>query len=904
MKLKLVGLFVVALLVIVSCSQEKNTFVNRVYHQTTSRYNGLYNANELLYTAMKNFQENKEEDLFEIIPVNLLPNEEEVMSLYPAIDTAIAKCKKVISMHAMPSAEKMAKKREEHNKVIDDNFITIGRAMYYRRDFDESIKNFEFVRKFFNTDPSNYTATLWIARNQLQIGELSKAKVNLDKLEDAMAQTEAMKETPKGGSADIEKQKKKKTSARYRKMMKQREKNQKAKEEKKGIAFVEFPKKLIFDLHLTKGEYFIAKGEYEEAIKSLESAAKKAKKKDRGRVYFILGQLYEKMDNPAKASENYNLVLKNNTPFALNFAAKMNRAVNSGGDKAKGQLIKMSKDAKNFEYRDQIFYALGELEYRSGNKEAAFANYNKSTFYNVKNERQKGRTYERMADISYQDKEYVKAQKYYDSCSKVIKETYPRYKDILKKANKLQKLVTSIEIAETEDSLQRIAKLSPDEQIKFAENLIKKMKEDEERKRLLALEKQKELTVTGAVTSGFGGGKNYFSNQKVKSKGFEDFRKQWGYRDNEDNWRRSNKLDFQDFAMNEEEDSTAIAAADDKKQQASGPTPESLLANLPTTDSALAVSNARLVAARYDAGIIYKEQLGEQTLAATEFQKILDKKFESEYNPMASFQLYRIYIESNGSLANVQKDYILANYPESDYASYLKDPDFFIKKKKLEQVYEQEYLRYLDRYNRGLYYAVIGKADIVIDEEPDNQYRSKYMLMKAMCLGQMNDDKSSLIPVLEKVKAEYPDTPEASRAEEMLGIIKNGYSKNVVSNEPKSTFTYSEKGDFWIIIVPDKETEKKLFNFKSKVSNFNDRFYSKQQLKTETKLLGQQNVVTADAMDLATAKGYIAKFKASKNIVGDASTDAQIFFISKENLPILLMNPDIEKYLEFFNDKY
>lgn len=901
MKIKVVVLFIAFALFVLSCSQEKNTFVNRVYHETTAKYNGLYNANELLYTAMKNFQENKQEDLFEIIPVSLIPNKEEVMALYPAIDTAIAKCKKVISLHAMPSAEKMSKKREEHNIFIDDNFITIGRAMYYRRDFEESIKNFEFVRKFFKSDPSNYVATLWIARNQLQLGDLNKAKINLDKLDLAAKKTQEMEEEKKKGENSIEKEKRKKMSGKYQRLLKQKEKNAKEKDERKGLTFVPFPKKLNFDLNLTKGEYYIARGEYEEAIKSLEEAIKTSKKKDRGRVYFILGQLYERMGNPTKASEDYRLVLKYNTPFEISFAARMNSAVNGGSDKARADLLKMSKDAKNFEYRDQIFYAMGELELNQGNKEQALGNYNKSIFYSVKNERQKGRTYERLADISYNDKNYVKAQRYYDSCSRVIKETYPRYEQVLKRAEKLQKLVASIDIANHEDSLQRIAKMSPEEQLAFATDLLKKQKEDEERKRQLALQRQKELTVTGAITSDVSGGKNYFSNQKLRSKGFEDFRKQWGYRENEDNWRRSNKMDFGNIATNPSDSTDTLQK--EAPTAPKEPTPESLLVGLPTSDSLLKASNERMVSARYDAGIIYKEQLDEPALAAVEFQKIIDKNYESKYNPMAAFQLYRIYEGNDANIANQQRDYILANYPKTDYASYLKDPDFFIKKKRLTEVYEQEYLRYLDRYNRGLYYAVLGKADLVIADEPENQYRSKYLLMKAMCIGQMNNDKSQMVPVLEQVKKEYPSTSEASKAQEMLDIMKNGYSKDI-PNEPLMTFKAIQKGDFWIIIVPDKETEKTLFNFSSKVSDFNQRYFSKQNLKTETKLIGQQNVISVNSTDLETAKNYLTQFKKSASIVGNAATKSTIFYINKENLPVLLKNPNIENYLHFFEDNY
>lgn len=898
MIIRRLGFIFPLLIVVFACSTEKNTFVNRVYHQTTAKYNGLYNANELLYSALKNYRENKKEDLFDIVSISQVPDKEEVMALYPALDTAIVKCTKVISLHAMPSAENLSKKKEEYNKWIDDNFITIGRAMYYRRDFDKSIKNFEFVRKFFHDDPSNYVATLWIARNQIQLGELGKAKLNLDKLDLALANTDNQKDQTTSSSDKGYKR----LSSTAKKRLKNREKSIKAREEKNGLTFVPFPEKLKFDLYITKGEYFVYKNDYKGAINSLEKAIEVSKKPQRGRIYFILGQLYERTANPLKASENYANALKYITTYEIAFAAKLSKAVNQGGEIAKTDLMKMAKDAKNFENRDQIYYALGEVDMNGGQKKLAMQDFNRSIYYNVKNVRQKARTYNRIADINYSDKNYVSAQRYYDSCANLIDEKYPNYELIKNRADKLRKLVESIDIATYQDSVQRIAKMSPEERTTFAENLIKKMKEEEERKKQLALERQKELTTTGAITATGSGSKNYFTNQKQKSKGFDDFRRQWGYRDNEDNWRRSDKMSLP--MMND----TSSAASSDTSALASepketGPTPEQLLADIPLTDSALAISNEKLVSARYDAGVIYKEQLKENKLAAEQFQKILDKNIETKYNPMSAFQLYKMFENNDDAISTTQKNYILTKYPESDYAEYLRDPDFFIKRKKIEEVYENEYLRYLDRYNRGLYYAVISKSDEVISEEPNNQFRAKYMLLKALSMGQMENDKSNLVPILEQLKLEYPSTPESAKADDMLNIIKNGYSKNIPVKEKEQIFKFSEDAEYWVVVVPDSSKENQLFTFKTKIADFNDRYFSKDHLKTETRLIGAKNVLMVNNLNLEDAKMYLNKFMISSNILGTLS-QTQIFFISKENLLILFQHPIIKNYLDFFIEKY
>jgi hypothetical protein len=103
------------LLLLGACSTESNTFVNRTYHSTTAKYNGHFNAQELLRVSLKTYYGSRKDDFYGILPINPLPNESEVKGMIPAIDTAVSKCSKVILNHSMPSAENMYYKQAEYN---------------------------------------------------------------------------------------------------------------------------------------------------------------------------------------------------------------------------------------------------------------------------------------------------------------------------------------------------------------------------------------------------------------------------------------------------------------------------------------------------------------------------------------------------------------------------------------------------------------------------------------------------------------------------------------------------------------------------------------------------------------------------------------------------------------------
>src|SRR5690606_27433336 len=94
-------------------------------------------------------------------------------------------------------------------------------------------------------------------------------------------------------------------------------------------------------------------------------------------------------------------------------------------EELKKGLNKMLRDHKNFDFRDQIYYALGNLYFKEGNREVAIDNYTKSVATSFQNQFQRALSSITAADIYFEDLEYRKAQSYYDSAMIIIDDTYP-----------------------------------------------------------------------------------------------------------------------------------------------------------------------------------------------------------------------------------------------------------------------------------------------------------------------------------------------------------------------------------------------------------------------------------------------------------------------------------------------
>lgn len=876
-KYKFIVLLSAVILIAYACSTEKNTVINRAYHGMTAHYNGYFNARELMNQSIRQYRDNKQDDFYELLPLMPVPNEEEVVSMYPMIDTASAKIKKVIGKHAMPSFDKPAKKKDENNNWIDNNWIQLGICSYYRRDYEQAMKNFKFVNKFFDNDPSLFEGALWMAKTNLATGDITEAKFNLDYLDNALAEEKERK--------------KEKTNKKYRKKSKKKDKPAK------------FPQRILFDFEVTKADFYIARGDDNKAIEHIKKAIKKAKYKnrfDKIRLYYVLGQLYEKQGDNTNASESYKVVAKKARKFDLMFNAQLKQAF-LGGEKVEKKLKKLLKDAKNAPFKDQIYYALGDIELKNGNEEKGIEYLTKCAFYSTANTRQKGMAYERLGDMQFDKKEYVSAQKYYDSCAAVIEDTYPNAEGIRTKAEKLSDLVVAVETAEYEDSVQQIALMSESDRTKFLQNVIKKIeKEEQERKerdaeKMLALQQNENL-----FSSSASGSKWYWNNAKAKTEGFQEFKRLWGERENVDNWRRSLRVveSLADKTGNENDSTFA-----ENKVEEDSLTVKSLLANIPLNDSALTASNHRLMEAYYNAGFIYQVQLNEPNLAVENYQKILDKDFETEYDVMSAYQLFQLYREKNPTEAGKHKNYILNHYPNSDYANFLRDPDYFIKKKERDALAEQEYVRVLKRYNLGVYYPVIIKANQVINNEKDNVFRAKYMLLKAMATGQNQEDKTQLLPTLQQVIDEYPETSEAQKAQEMIDIIKNGYSTNkTVDFSNKGPFEYDDKVELQVFIMLPQGTSNN--GAKARITDFSREFFSQKRLRIDAKILGKEGIVMVKSFkNESEASRYIGAYKRTRKHLLDLN-QAKIFMITQENLKILFQKRNLAEYEKFYEEYY
>ena len=506
-------------------------------------------------------------------------------------------------------------------------------------------------------------------------------------------------------------------------------------------------------------------------------------------------------------------------------------------------------------------------------------------------------SYEKLGDISFFAKEFVPAQKYYDSCARFMPEDYPNAEIVKNKSAKLYDLVKALETVYFEDSVQRIAKLSGKDRELFLKETLKQMRFEIQDAKEKEAAKLLELQSNSVVLNNTNANKFIFNNPKLRETGFKEFKKLWGARDNEDDWRRIDKLPVINSSIST--DSSQNIAAKESKDSLSY---ELLLKNIPLSDSSFFQSQLRLIDALYISGVLYKEVLLENDLAEQQFESVLALKLSNSADLAAAFQLYRLNEQNKKS--EKYKSYILDKYPNSDAAKYFLDPDFYLKQKKNAEESQKDYLKLLEQYKLQAYQTVFNLSQAILEKDLANACRSEYMLLNVLAMGQLTEDKSILIPKLNLIIEEKPQTDQATRAKEMLDIMQSGYSKNEeIDFNKKYFFEYVSDVPQYVIVLLDEDDETDLS--KGTISDFAVKKFKSSKLRVSSKItLSEKSfILVQEFASITLANKFIDAYKAGFEFIDDLQ-DNKIYIITQENLKKLIETAKFEEYKLFYLDNY
>lgn len=768
----------VMIAVLTGCSTKKNTPASRNWQAFTTRYNVYYNGKTHYDEQLKAMLDGYQDDYSQLVKVHPAEARNDKKAPQPSGDfkRTIEKMQKSIQLHSIKkkprkktgsAKEKAFRAREEFNPFLHNSWLTMGKGQYMNGDFLGAASTFFYISKHFTWLPKTVTeARLWMALSYLAMDWDYEAENALHPVKE--------KDLVNNDLRNL--------------------------------------------YNLAYADYYLHTKNWEKAVKPLEYAARHAKGSQKNRLWFLLGQTYTQL---GKKKDAYNAFKKAGSGAATDYRTKFNARIKQSevfqGTNIKKEvraLRNMTHYARNTEFLDQIYYAIGNLYISRKDTAEAMKNYRLAVEKSTRNGIDKALAQLALGNLYFLQGDYVKAQPCYSEAVPQLPETYPDYKMLKKRSDVLDELATYAGNVHLQDSLLTLSKMTPEEQRKACQKLVdeliereKKEAEEAAREEYLANQQGADDNIkrndAPANTMINNGDKSwYFYNSMTKNQGKTEFQRRWGARKNEDDWRRRNKSVFSldeesadDESDNEGEglpnDTTSMSPEEKeaaKKQLDAASDPHNVeyyLAQIPKTPEEIQTCHDVIQEGLYNMGIILKDKLEDFPAARKEFNRLLESYPDNIYRLDVYYNMYLMAVRS-GDVAQAERwrQMILANFPDSPYGQAMLDPNYFENLRKMFRVqeakYQEAYDAYLDNSNSRVH-ALTAEME---RDFPLSKIMPKFVFIDALSYLTENDlpkFKERLEYLLEK----WPDTDMTPMAGSIVRGLRQGREPNKGSSNSR-----------------------------------------------------------------------------------------------------------------------
>ena len=828
--------------------------MSNVYHNTTAHYNAYFYARE----RMREIEDN--------INSSVTINYDRILDLYPQFDSTAARAVETQIEDCIKKAS-IAIQRHPGSDWADDSYILVGKARYYGLDYVNAIETFKYVNKKSEDSNARHEALVELMRTFIDANEIRNAEAVSDFLK---------KEDPN--------------------------------------------RENLKNLYITRAYLYQKREDYNQMVQNLtEAVPLLTNREERARLYYIIGQVYQELGFDAQAYSSYRNCLKSNPNFDLSFYSKLNIAqvteLSNSSDlkQVRKYFKKLLKDRKNEEFKDKIYYEIANFELKQENVDEAIENYNMSLRVS-NNQRQKGYSYLRLGEIYYNNlKNYTLAKSYYDSVVSVLPKDEPSYEEIADRQKILAEFVTQLNIIKEQDSLIALSKLDAaalgeyvDEYI-AQKTLEKEEKEKAKKKRKSAASRRSTAfdTNTSQINTNLSGVTWYFYNVSAVSQGRTEFSRKWGGRQLEDHWRRSNKeqsITDPNSPDNAAEQQIASEGQDNSLDGSSEFNRASMMAAVPKTEDEVIDALEKVEVAHFKLGNIYDFDLKEKDNAIATFETMLERFPETDYKPEVMYQLYLLYKEQGNDRQNYYRQALINEFPKSDYARIIINPNFRVESQattaKLEKIYKEAY----GLQERGEFDDALDLLRDALAEHPENEFSDNLKLLEIIIIGH-TEDVYKYQYELNNFISTYTESDLLPFAEDLVKTSEE-YQINLFNSSRAKFVKYFEQTHFFVLVYgANKEIAEQL---PGRVQKFYKESFPRKRLTTANLILDASKsiVMVNEFASKQEAMEFYMAFEESSLTDEYPATNFSSFVITEDNFKIFYETKELDSYVKFFDSNY
>lgn len=740
-------LIIVAVAVaIVSCSTQKNTAGSRFWHSFNARYNTYYNGQVAFTEGNLEKEKNNKDNYTELIPLYPVGNKTSRDIGKSNYQRTVEKMEKAIQRHSIKE------KGREKNPFLWRAWLLMGKAEFQMGQFEEAAATFSYMARLYQGEPlMSGLARAWLAKCYTELGWRYDAEDVIRNMSRDSMDFRAVK-----------------------------------------------------DWDYTYANYYIREADYQKAIPYLRKAIKHERRKvQRAREWFLLGQIENLIGNQQEAYNAFKRVVRLSPPYELEFNARIAQTevmAKNNGKQMISKLKRMARDDNNAEYLDQVYYAIGNIYLAQGDTLEAINAYETGNKKATRSGIEKGVLLLTLGNIYWECEKFADAQRCYGEAIGLLDKERKDYQELSQRSKILDELVPYTEGIHLQDSLLALSVMPEAERNKAIDRVIDALKKKQKEERDAKLEaeadaqqaknqannplRQPSNTQHPTPTTQATGGAWYFYNPTAVSQGKTAFQREWGKRENVDNWRRSNQTVIR---MPGAEDETTDSIASDDLAVGDSIATDSIaapldsaaldphkreyyLAQIPFSDEQKAASHEIIKDGLFHGGIILKDKMERLPLSERYLRRLTNDYPDYEHNDEAWYHLWLLYSRL-GQLSKAAEclAHMQENHAESEWTLLLSDPLYAENARFGEQIEDSLYGATYDAFKADQHDVIRQNAALSATRFPQGANRDKFMFINGLSL--LNEgDGDGCMEQLKEVVEKYPE----SEVSKMAGMIIKG----------------------------------------------------------------------------------------------------------------------------------
>ena len=793
-----------------------------------------------------------------------------ILRLHPKLDTALAKGYDKEIQEAIKMAS-IAIQRHPNSKWVDDCYILVAKARLYSLDWGNAVQTLKWVNSKSENPDARHKAIIQLVRTFTEHQEYNNGQAAIDFVE------------------------KEKLSKANRKT-----------------------------LLIEKAYFYQEQEDYDRMVRNLTEVTDLLKKKDKpGRIYFIIGQVYQKLGFESEAYNYYRKCLSTNPEYEVDFYARLylaqvteisrSKSVNA----ARKSFRKLLKDNKNKEFKDKIYYEMGVFESKQKNLDEAITNFNKSIREGT-NRRIDGEAYLRLGQIYYDTlRKYELSQAYYDSAINTLPKDYEGYAEIKARQEILDEFVKNLNTIKWQDSLLVLATLdSATIRMKIDSAFQAKKAAEEAIAGKKKKRKSNRIEIVSNANSVFDTGDDgndettdwYFGNLSAMSLGQSEFKRIWGNIPLEDNWRRSLRYTVREETNQTPAEQSGPAAIAENPGESAAPVDpvaaeyQRVSSQIPRTDEQKKEALKLIENAYYNLGDIYYFKLLEKANAVTAYNDLLNRFPETEYEPEILYKLYLYFKETDASQSEVYASRLKTEHPNSTFTKILLNPDYLKESSQAVEKQKSLYKKAYEQFQMGEYDLSLQTIDdaYAIGE---NSFTPTLELLKILIAGKKEDIVKYQYLLGEFIKA-HNDDEIGAYAKKLLEATQN-YQRDQEQKKGIQYIRSLEEPHYFLLVY--KTEENMSLPASTALTKFNENNFKDLKLKNSNLVLNDMYTLTlvADLPGITTALDYIKTFNEKLSTLTEIRNyKFHSFVITKDNFDIFYRTKGLDEYLKFFETNY